>query len=159
MTTICRAFQTQDEAGAAVERLLAAGMPGDEIRVVTGEPVRDHGDAPAGSFAGRAGRLGSFADRPHAPHDGMGAFAGDAAQQRSGGFGDLDRETVTSYDDGVKRVHVASHRDVRRLLVDAGLDPDAAADDVEALHRGRVLVLVRTSAVEDAAAVLDGVAR
>src|SRR5918912_1017830 len=107
MTTICRAFQTQDEAGAAVERLLA----------------------------------------------------GDAAQQRSGGFGDLDRETVTSYDDGVKRVHVASHRDVRRLLVDAGLDPDAAADDVEALHRGRVLVLVRTSAVEDAAAVLDGVAR
>lgn len=100
MSTICRAFSADDEARAAVDRLLAGGVPGAEIRVLTGE--------------------------------------------RSGGFGDIDRETVTSYADGVRRVHIASHRNVKKMLVEAGLDPDASDADVDALHHGRVLVLVRT---------------
>jgi hypothetical protein len=99
MATTCRAFQTEEEARAEVEHLLATGISGDEI--------------------------------------------GDASRQRTGGFADLDRETVTTYADGVKRVRIASHRDLKRMLVDAGLDPETAATDVDALHHGRVLVLAR----------------
>jgi hypothetical protein len=87
--------------------------------------------------------VGSFAGQPHAAGDGMGKFAGDASEQRTGGFGDIDRETVTTYDNGVKRVQIASHRDLKRMLVDVGLEPEVAAADVEALHRGRILVLTR----------------
>jgi hypothetical protein len=82
----------------------------------------------------------------------MGGFAGAAGEQRRGGFGDLDRETVTMYRDGVPHVRVASHARLRRTLVEAGLDERAAAADVEALHHGRVLVLARTGAVAPAAA-------
>jgi hypothetical protein len=62
---------------------------------------------------------------------------------RTGGFGDIDRETVTTYENGIKRVRIASHRNLERMLVDAGLAPDVAAADVDALHHGRVLVLSR----------------
>jgi hypothetical protein len=40
-------------------------------------------------------------------------------------------------------VRIASHRDLKRMLVDAGLEPDVAAADVDALHHGRILVLTR----------------
>src|SRR3954469_21741559 len=143
MATTCRAFQTEDEARAEVQRLLVTGVSGDEIRVLMGEGISDQGDAPAGGFAGETGAIGSFADEAHSGHDGMGTFAGTASAQRTGGFGDIDRETVTTYEDGVKRVHIGSHRDLERMLVDAGLDPEVAAADVEALHHGRVLVLSR----------------
>jgi hypothetical protein len=143
MGTTCKAFQTEDEARAEVERLLAAGMAGERIRVLMGDTVRDHGATPVGSFAGEAGAIGSFAGQRHAAGDGMGTFAGDAAEMRTGGFGDIDRETVTTYENGIKRVRIASHRDLERMLVDAGLSPEVAAADVDALHHGRVLVLTR----------------
>jgi hypothetical protein len=143
MAMTCKAFQTEDEARGEVERLLATGMPGDQIRVLMGETVRDHSAAPVGSFAGEAGTVGSFAGRPHDRGDGMGTFAGDAAEMRTGGFADIDRETVMTYENGVKRVRIASHRDLERMLVGAGLAPAVAAADVDALHHGRVLVLSR----------------
>jgi hypothetical protein len=111
-----------------------------------GRPVHDHRDDPVGGFAGRASEvLGSFAGDPHSGRTGAGSFAGDGDTERVGGFGDIDRETVTSYHAGVPRIHVASHRDVKRMLVDVGLDDAAADADVAALHQGRILVLVRTS--------------
>lgn len=143
MATTCRAFHTEDEARAEVERLLTAGTSGDDIRVLMGEAVRDQRAVPVGSFAGARGAVGSFGDDAHSAGDGMGTFAGDASEQRIGGFGDIDRETVTTYENGVKRVHIASHRDLERMLVDAGLTPELAAADVDALHHGRVLVLSR----------------
>jgi hypothetical protein len=143
MATTCRAFQTEDEARVEVERLLASGMSGDQIRVLMGEAVRDQGEAPVGGFAGESGTVGSFGGDAHSSQAGMGTFAGDASEQRTGGFGDIDRETVTTYENGVRRVQIASHRDLERMLVDAGLDPDVAAADVDALHHGRVLVLTR----------------
>jgi hypothetical protein len=158
MATICRAFQGEDEARGAVDRLLAAGMAGDEIRVLMGEPTHDQGEEPVGGFAGEAGTVGSFGDQPHPADDGMGTFAGDASEQRRGGFGDIDRETVTTYEDGIRRVRIASHRDVKRMLVDAGLDPATAAADVAALHGGRTLVLVRTDSADAAVDALDATA-
>ena len=48
----------------------------------------------------------------------------------------------TTYENGVRRVHVASHHELEQRLSDAGLGADAIAADVAALHDGRVLVLV-----------------
>jgi len=141
MATTCRAFQTEDEARVQVERLLASGTSGDDIRVRMGAAMRDQAEVPVGSFAGVAGSVGAFAGHPAG--DGVGTYAGDASEQRTGGFGDIDRETVTTYADGVKRVEIVSHHDLQHILVDAGLDAATAAADVEALHHGRVLVLSR----------------
>jgi hypothetical protein len=143
MSTTCRAFQTEHEARAEVERLLATGMSGERIRVLMGEGARDQREVPVGSFAGEAHDVGAFAGQAHSAGDGMGTFAGDASEMRTGGFGDIDRETVTTYENGVKRVRIASHRDLERMLVDAGLEPEVAAADVDALHHGRTLVLTR----------------
>lgn len=56
----------------------------------------------------------------------------------------------------MKRVHIASHHNLMQMLLDAGLDEATAASDVEALHHGRVLVLVRsTMALDEVASVID----
>ena len=72
----------------------------------------------------------------------MGSFAPGAGGQRRGGFGDADRDEVVTYAAGVRRVHIASHRELERRLADAGLDARAVAAEVAALHDGRALVLV-----------------
>jgi hypothetical protein len=160
-TTLCRGYTTEDDARAAVERLLAAGLPGEEIRVLMGAPVRDSREARVGRFGGGAADpaepVGAFAGARRSEHDAMGGFAGMPEEQRRGSFGDLDRETVTDYRDGIAHMRVASHRDLKRALVAAGLDERAAAADVQALHAGRTLVLVRTGPVapDIAAAALD----
>jgi hypothetical protein len=72
------------------------------------------------------------------------AFAGRPTTQHRGGFATIDRETITTFEGGrVRRVHAIGHRHLIGLLVDAGLDEDAAERDVDALHDGRALVLVR----------------
>jgi hypothetical protein len=55
-------------------------------------------------------------------------------------------------------MHVAGHHRVLRLLRDAGLDEATAARDVEALHAGRVFVLVDVAEGDEGriAAALDG---
>jgi hypothetical protein len=120
-----------------------------------GDAVHDAREAPVGGFAGDAGeRVGAYAGAAHSAREAMGGFAGGADEQRRGGFADVDRETVTTYRDGVERMRIASHHDLRRMLVGAGLDDATAMADVEALHRGCVLVLV--TGAEDLEAVLDG---
>jgi hypothetical protein len=160
MATLCRAYTTLDDAEAAVARLLTAGLPGAEVQVLMGDAFADARDAPVGGFAGTttadAETVGAYAGMAHSGRDGMGAFAGDAGALRRGGFSDVDRETVTTYAEDVKRVRIASHHDLRRMLIDAGLDEAAADGDVEALHHGRILVLVRTAmAADEIAAVVD----
>ncbi len=149
MPTLCRAYSSVDEARATVDRLLTAGRSGDEIRVLSGSAPHDHAADSVGRFAGGAtveAAVGTFAGAERSTRDARGSFAGDPALRRRGGFGDLDRDTIATYDDGVRHVRVASHRDLHAVLVDAGLDADTAAADVRALHDGRVVVLVRTDA-------------
>jgi hypothetical protein len=148
---LCRTYTTEADAHAAVRRILAGGVPESAIRVLTGERVRDAGRTAVGGFAGHADVVGAFAGAPHAAADTMGRFAGGAAPHRRGAFGDRDRDVVTTLAGGVERVRVASHRALRDLLVDAGIAPEAADADVEALHRGRVILLV-TGARHGAAA-------
>ena len=160
MTTLCRAYTTESDARDAVERVLAAGVPGGDVRVLMGEPEHDARAEPAGGFAGASGDwIGRFAGGATSHAAGTGGFAGDADRMRGGGFADADRETVTSYPAGVAKVRVAAHRGLKRMLVEAGLDGAAAEADVRALHAGRILVLVATGAVgaAEAARALDAV--
>jgi len=142
MSTSCSAYATDAEAHAAVERLLEGGTPGARISVLTGRLEHDHRDDRPGSFAGNGGAVGAFAGATGSSADPMGAFANGAADERRGGFGDVDRDVITTYRDGVRRVHVASHRELEHVLAGAGLDAGAVAADVASLHHGRVLVLV-----------------
>ena len=49
MATLCRAYITEDDAHAAVDRVLAVGVADADIRILMGEMRRDARDAPAGS--------------------------------------------------------------------------------------------------------------
>ena len=158
MPTLCRAFSTLDDAREAVQRLLAAGDSGEEIRILSSTPEHDHRDDAVGRFAGAArsdARVGAFAGEARSSRDPMGAYGGAESAGRRGGFGDLDQDTITSYTGGVRHVRMASHRALKRMLVDAGLDDATAQTDVRALHDGRVLVLVRTEDADAAAGALD----
>jgi hypothetical protein len=161
MPTLCRSYTSAHDAHGAVDRLVMAGVAGADIRVLMGEALHDSRDAAVGTFAGPrstdAETVGAYAGVGHSGRAAMGTFAGDADAQRRGGFSDIDRETVTTYGSGVERVRIASHHNLEKMLVDAGLDRATAKADVEALHRGRVLVLVQsTIGVEEIAAAIDG---
>jgi hypothetical protein len=142
MTTYCSSYESHTTAEDAVERLLAASVEGDDVRILMGAP--DHDGDPTGAFAGSLtadAQLGTFAGQT-GDHR-MAGFGGPATPHR-GGFATIDRETLTTFEDGhTRRVHDISHRRLIALLVDAGLDEDAAERDVHALHDGRALVLVR----------------
>jgi hypothetical protein len=144
MAVVCRAYTTHADARGAVDALLAEGLRGTDLRVLMGEPLRDARTAPEGEFASTVAPeavVGRFGGAGHRHDEGAGAFAGAAGGQRGGSFADADRETVTSYPDGVERVEVAGHRHVRRILREAGLDEPTVDRDAEALHQGRVVVL------------------
>ena len=142
MQTQCSSYTDEAEARTEVERLLAEGMPGTRISVISGRMTHDHRSERVGTYAGEAATVGAYAGAPGSTADAMGSFASGAGEQRRGGFGDIDRDEIATYEDGVRRVHVASHHELERRLADAGLDADAVAADVAALHDGRVLVLV-----------------
>jgi hypothetical protein len=160
MAVVCRAYTTHAHARGAVDILLAEGIPGTYLRVLMGEPPRDARTAPAGEFASTLAPealVGGFGGAGHRHDEGAGAFAGAAGAQRGGSFADADRETVTSYPDGVERVQVAGHRQVRRILREAGLDESTVDRDAQALHEGRILVLadVGDRDSRDVGALLD----
>jgi hypothetical protein len=66
-------------------------------------------------------------------------------------------DAVTVFPGGVAHARVGGDKRLERMLAAAGLDAAAAAADAQALHGGRVLVLV-TGAGLAAKAALDGVA-
>src|SRR4051794_34569329 len=161
MAAFCRAYTSESDALAAVDRVLSTSVPAAEIQVLLGEAIHDSRDAPVGSYAGTTTTggetVGSYAGVTHSGREAMGTFAGDAGAQRRGSFGDLDRETVTTYAADVKRVRIASHHNLEKMLVDAGLDEATAKADVKALHQGRVLVLVQSAmGLDEIAAAIDG---
>jgi hypothetical protein len=160
MTTLYRAYTSTHEAEDAIERLLAAGVPEADIQLIMGVAIKDARDKPIGTWAGTttpdALTVGSYANVVRSGRAAMGTFAGDPDKQRRGAFSDVDRDTVTTYQSGVKRTRIASHRRLEKLLVDAGLDQAIATTDVGALHTGRVLVLVQSeSALDDIAAAIN----
>jgi hypothetical protein len=158
VAALCRSYASHGEALEVVHAVLRAGISGEDVLVLMGEPARDAHQEQVGEFAGPVepgAPVGEFAGGPSTEGSATGAFAG--GKQRGGSFADADRELLTSYPDGVERMRVTGHRRITRLLMDAGLDDATAKRDVDALHRGLVLVLVDV-AEDDAdrvAAVLD----
>jgi hypothetical protein len=159
MAALCRSYASHDEALAAVNAVLGAGIPGDGIRVLTGEPEMDTRTEQVGEFAGPTSPgapVGDFAGGSHPQGREEGHFAG--GEQRGGSFADADREQIVSYPGGVEHARYAGHRTVKQVLTGAGLDDAEAERDVEALHAGRVLVLVTAPAdeTEQVGRLLDG---
>ena len=158
MAALCRSYTSHAEALDAVNAVLDAGMPGEGVRVLTGEPQRDAREEQVGEFAGPTAAdapVGEFAGGSRPRGEGRGHFAG--GDQRGGSFADADRDEVISYPSGVEHARIAGHREIKQLLTDAGLDEATAKRDVDALHAGRVLVLVEVPEGDAArvGAVLD----
>ena len=88
-----RAYESTHAAEEAIQRLLVAGVPATEIKLMMGEPISDTRDAPVGTLAGTttpaAEIVGSYADVQHSGREATGAFAGDPDEQRRGSFRDL----------------------------------------------------------------------
>lgn len=145
MQSQCSSYTNDAGARTEVERLLAAGIPSERISVLVGHMSADHRDEPAGAFAGKASAVGTFAGDSGSTGEAMGSFTFGAGDERRGGFGDADRDEVVTYAGGVRRVHVASHRELERRLAEAGLDAETVRSEVAALHHGRALVLVRAT--------------
>jgi hypothetical protein len=154
MVTLTHAYTSAKDAETAVERLLSADVSAVRLQLIMGRAIQDARDTPIGTFAGTATAdshtVGSYGNVARSGRGSTGTFAGDPRKQRRGSFGDSDRDTVTTYQSGAKRTRIASHRRLKRLLVDAGLEPAIATANVDALHAGRVLVLVQgESALND----------
>jgi hypothetical protein len=155
MVALCRSYASHDEALAAVDAVLGAGVAGEGVRVLSAEPERDTRDEPMGEFSGTTAPgapVGEFAGGTHPEGEEEGHFAG--GEQRGGSFADTDREEIVSYPGGVEHARYAGHAAVKMVLTDAGLDDASAERDVKALHSGRVLVLV-TASDEQAGRVVE----
>jgi hypothetical protein len=160
MAAVCRSYASHGEAAKAVEAVLGAGVDGSDVLVLTGEGVGDVRDQPVGSFAGTVDPgdpVGTFEGEQHARAEPKGTFA-DEPSGRVGSFADTAREGVSSYPHGVERMHAIGRASVFRLLRGAGLDEPTAERDLEALHSGRVLLLVEHTEGDSArvASLLDG---
>jgi hypothetical protein len=161
MAVICRTYASHDEARRAVRAVLGAGVPDTAVRVLAGQPQRDSRGEPEGEFAGTTAPddvVGDFGGPGHRRDEGGGAFAESAAEQRGGSFADADRESISTYPNGVEHVQAASHDHVRRVLSDAGLDARTTERDSERVLDGGVVVLVEAAGRDDGAvrAALDG---
>jgi hypothetical protein len=150
MNALCRAYNSTAAADAAVETLVSAGVPGDDVRLLMGAELHDARAEDAGGFAGLVApgaEGGSFAGAGNDRSARRGGFAGATASGSEGIFANADRDVVVTGFGGREQARVAGHHKLKQLLVDAGLDDATAERDVEALHDGRVLVLVSLAAV------------
>jgi hypothetical protein len=153
MVTLSRAYESTYDAENAVEQLLSAGPPAIRIELIEGRAIQEVRDTPIGTFAGTTTAdaliVGSYGNVAHSGRAAMGTFAWGRGDQRRGSYGDIDRDTVTTYEAGVKRTRIVSHRGLEKLVGDVA--------DVGMLHTGHALVLVRSeSALDDIEAEIDG---
>ena len=160
MTALCQAYANPTDAERAVADLLAAGVPGDDVRLLMGAEIHDARREARGRFSGSV-----------APGDRVGAFEGDGPERSAvrgsyaasgtapeGSFANAERDVVVTQHEGEERARVTGRRELKQLLMQAGLDDATAEADVDALHAGRVVVLVNLSAIakDEARALLDG---
>jgi hypothetical protein len=149
MNALCRAYDSTDAAEHAVQSLIAGDVPSDAIRLLIGAERHDARREAGGAFAGAAApgsNVGAFAGEGKVRTTPRSSFAGEAAPDREGVFANADRDVVVTHSDGEEHVRVAGHGQLKKLLVDAGLEEPTAEADVRALHDGRVLVLVTLGA-------------
>lgn len=160
MPALCKPFQDPDVADRTVAALLAAGVPGEDVRLLMGAALHDARREAAGGFGGSIAHDASRGGFAGAAAGARGSFAGIVGDRPEGVFGNADRDVVVTHADGGEQVRVTGHHQLVGLLEDAGLDRQTAETDVLALHDGRVLVIARIGALaaDDLRALLDGAA-
>jgi hypothetical protein len=161
MNALCKAYDNTSDAERAVADLLAAGIPGRDVHLLMGAEIHDARREARGRFAGSVApeeRVGAYAGDGPERSAIRGSFAGAGADGAEGTFANAERDVVITHSDGVEQTRVAGRRELKRLLMEAGLDDATAETDVNALHAGRILVLVHVAAggQADARALLDG---
>jgi hypothetical protein len=164
MATLCKPYSDELVARRAVNALRAAGVPGRDVRLVTGCPPHDVRREPVGGFAGVVGPdapVGTYAGLPRRRRQGAGSFTGNPDRQRQGSFADADRHVIVSYEDGAGRSRVAGDLAIRRVLRAAGVAGDAGGRVVDELHAGHAVVLAEVAEIapSDAQARLDALAQ
>jgi hypothetical protein len=163
MATLCKAYSSEFVARRAADALRAAGVPGRDVRLLSGCRPGDVRREPVGGFAGAVGPdepVGTYGGVRRRRCQGTGSFAGDPDRQRQGSFADADRIVLVSYEDGAERSRVASELEAQGLLQAAGVAADAAGRLVDELHAGRAVVLAEVAEIApgDARARLDELA-
>jgi hypothetical protein len=160
MIALCKAYESTTDAERAVADLIAAGVPGEDVRLLMGAEIHDARRESRGRFSGTVApdeRVGAYAGEGPERNLLRGSFAASEAAGE-GSFANAERDVVVTEHDGHEQVRVAGRRELKKLLMQAGLDDAAAEGDVDALHGGRVLVLVNSAAIakDDARALLAG---
>jgi nucleotide-binding universal stress UspA family protein len=149
-TTVCVTYPDEALARHAVHALSAAGVPPQDIVLLTGPRIHDIRDETVGGFAAGVeptSPVGTYAGPARLRRRGAGGFAGDPDQQRQGSFGDADVDATISCLDGAGKVRVGDDVGLRQLLRDAAL-PETAADRVIGeLRTGHAVMLVRTDEI------------
>jgi hypothetical protein len=133
MAALCKIYSAEVVARQAVDALTAAGVPGRDIRLLTGSRLHDVRREEAGSFYGRVdpgAPVGKFAGPPRPRWVGGGTFAGDARRQRQGSFADASDDPT-----------------VRRVLRRFSISGEGAETAVEALHAGWAVVVAEVSEI------------
>jgi hypothetical protein len=160
MTALCKPYTTAAEADQAAADLLAAGVPGSDVRLLMGAEIHDARREARGRFAGSVApeeRVGAYGGAGPERSALRGSFAG-ASDGAEGTFGNAERDVVVTHHDGEEQSRVAGHARLKALLMEAGLDEATAEADVRAIHEGRVVVLVDVGALaeDELRVVLDG---
>jgi hypothetical protein len=145
MAALCKIYPAEVVARQAVEALTEAGVPGQDIRLLTASPRHDIRREVAGAFYGCVEPdepVGTFAGPPKPRRYGAGTFAGSARGRRQGSFADAERDVIERDAD---HVHVSGDDGIRRLLRRFAVSGRRADDVVEALHAGRAVVVAEVA--------------
>jgi hypothetical protein len=161
MNALCKAYDSTTDAERAVADLIAAGVPGADVRLLMGAEIHDARREARGRFSGSVApeeQVGAYAGDGPERSALRGSFAGADAGAAEGTFANAERDVVVTHSDGMEQSRVARRRERKKLLMEAGLDDATAEADIDALHGGRILVLVHVAAIgqDDARALLDG---
>jgi hypothetical protein len=145
MSTSSKAYRDEDAARRDIAALRATGVPGRDIRLLTGRALQDTRREPVGGFAGPvapSAPVGSFGGTVLQRRHGTGSFAGDPDRQRQGSFGDVDRVVVVSHQGDRERSRVTGLRGARRLLRGTDLDDHAVERAMNEVRAGHSLVVI-----------------
>jgi hypothetical protein len=133
-----------------MDALLTAGVPGRDIRLLTGCARHDTRRELVGGFAGPVppdAPVGTFGNVRRLRSQGTGTFAGNADAQRQGSFADTDRDLILTNQQARAHAHVAGDQALRRLLREAQVDSDEADRIVDGLHAGHAVVLAEVAEI------------
>jgi len=139
MATLCKTYPNHEAAREAVEELRATGVPGRDIRLLTGGTEHDIRDEPVGGWCGHVApgaRVGNYGGAVRRRRQSRGAWAGDP-DHRQGSFADSDVDVIRT---GDGHASATDDRSVRDLLADA-LPSDIAQRVLGELHHGRAVVI------------------